>query len=86
MKYGLILLLLLLAYAEVYGQNTQETELTEIEYKGEDLLALKVTYKERNGEFYQYYDPSSLALIAYNMWDEWYFVVPNIRSCVSCRK
>lgn len=86
MKYGLILLLLLLAYAAVYGQNSQKTEITEIKYRGEDLLSLKVTYCDKGGEFYQYYDPSSLALLAYQMWDEWYFVVPNIRSCVSCRK
>ena len=85
MKYGLVFLLLLLAYAAVYGQ-TQKTEIAEIKYKGEDLLTLKVTYRDKGGEFYQYYDPSSLCLLACQMWDEWYFVVPNIRSCVACKQ
>lgn len=101
MKYGLILLLLLLAYAAVYGQNSQKTInyghnlaqkqwLTEIKYKGETLLALKVERESANVHsklvFYDYYDPSSLSLLAEEMWNEWYFVDQNIRSCVACKQ
>lgn len=87
MKYGLILLLLLLAYAAVYGQNQ---EITTIQYKGEDLLVLKVKRESADVHsklvFYDYYDPSSLAILAEEMWGEWYFCKPNIHNCVACKQ